>query len=265
MNKLDFILVFAPLVFELIYLLSAYEDYKQILSLMTVLRVVRILQSSGNRPIGVLFTTIVRVLPKVQSLGILMFLITFVYTVFCVEFFATVNLEHNGHSQNELGSQANFQEFSTAFMTMFRSLTGEAWPDIMYEMAREKDIFFDCVEGENYDSIVAAGRDPSSLLGPRGCGHPKLALAVHISFQIIVSQICLNLLAAIFIQELTAATQASKLPLTHRNVQAFVEEWGKLNPHGTHFLKVAHLPKLLTNLAKSRQGCKLLISPELVE
>ena len=116
-----------------------------------------------------------------------MFLITFVYTVFCVEFFAAVNLEPNDRIQVELGSQANFQEFSTAFMTMFRSLTGEAWPVIMFEMAREKDIFFDCVEGENYDSIVAAGRDPSSLLGPRGCGHQTLALAVHISFQIIVS------------------------------------------------------------------------------
>ena len=199
MNKLDFIIVLAPLVNEFIQLLSTYDDLFQLLSLLTVLRVVRILQSSGIRPLGVLFTTVVRVLPKVQSFGILMFLITFVYTVFCVEFFAAVNLEQTGHSQNELGIQANFQEFSTAFMTMFRSLTGESWPVIMFEMAREKDIFFDCVEGENHDSIVAAGRDPSSLLGPRGCGHPTLALAIKISFQIIVSQICLNLLTAIFI------------------------------------------------------------------
>ena len=71
---------------------------------MTVLRVFRLVNSFGMRRLRVLFSTIIRVLPRVRSLIIVMMLIIFVYAVFCVQHFAFVDLEQG----DELGSYVNF-------------------------------------------------------------------------------------------------------------------------------------------------------------
>ena len=84
-------------------------------------------------------------------------------------------------------------------MTMFRSLTGEAWPSIMFESARQNQLLFQCRQDESYDTIVSRGDDPEDLDSPDGCGQTAVAYALHISFQVFVSQIFLNLFTAIFI------------------------------------------------------------------
>ena len=68
----------------------------------------------------------------------------------------------------------------------------------MLESASTFSIMNQCIEHETYETIVARGDDPMKFDGPKGCG-TGFAIAFHLLFQIIVSQVFLNLFIAIII------------------------------------------------------------------
>lgn len=79
-----------------------------------------------------------------------------------------------------------------------RCSTGEAWNSIMFDSSQSFSILYECKEDEDYYSIIARGDDPEDVYGPKGCGN-GFAVVFHILFQVIVSQVFLNLFIAIII------------------------------------------------------------------
>ena len=128
------------------------------------------------------------------SLGLLLMLFIFMFSIIGMSQFATVSVDHDG----EMGKHVNFQSFGASFLTLIRCSTGEAWNSIMLETALPFSILNQCVESEDYDSIVARGDDPMKIDGPKGCG-TGFSIAFHLLFQIVVSQVFLNLFIAIII------------------------------------------------------------------
>lgn len=74
-----------------------------------------------------------------------------------------------------------------------RNATGEAWDTIMYDYMRETSITFQCKP--NYDYYDWLNNDKTM----NGCGNPTVSIVFFYSFNIIVSQIFLNLFIAIII------------------------------------------------------------------
>ena len=111
---------------------------------------------------------------------------------------------------------------------------------------------------------MEAGRDPLELTGPDGCGSASISFPIHLSFQIFVSQIFLNLFTAIFVDGFVLQSQVEDLPVTQETVKAFVDEWQKLDVRGTSYISVRDLPKLITRLANSKKGQKMLVFPNLI-
>ena len=60
-------------------------------------------------------------IPELANVGALLFLFLFLFSVLGVFLFSGVKL------QNELNVHANFQNFGTALLTLFRVVTGENW------------------------------------------------------------------------------------------------------------------------------------------
>lgn len=81
-----------------------------------------------------------------------------------------------------MGYHANFQSFGTAFLTMFRCATGEAWNNIMFELTWQRTILFQCNSDESYANIIEFGRDVNSWRGPQGCGSSTEALIFFMLF-----------------------------------------------------------------------------------
>ena len=98
--------------------------------------------------------------------------------------------------QDAMHKHANFQNFGNAFLTLFRCATGEAWNSIMFDSARERSILFQCREKEDFYTWQAAG---GTIYDSFACGSPAIAFGFHMSFQIIVSQVFLNIFIAIII------------------------------------------------------------------
>lgn len=98
----------------------------------------------------------------------------------------------DGQSQMD-ERHVNFQTFWTSFLTLIRSATGEGWNAVMYDMGRSPNILFQCNPDQTSADILAND-------GYReGCGNFTLSVAFFILFQLLVSQIFLNLFIAIII------------------------------------------------------------------
>ena len=128
------------------------------------------------------------------SIALLLMLLIFMFAIIGMSQFSLVNLQ----DASEMNKHVNFQSFGSAFLTLIRCSTGEAWNSIMFDSSQPYSIMYQCNENEDYYSIIARGDDPTDVYGPKGCG-TGFAVYFHILFQVIVSQVFLNLFIAIII------------------------------------------------------------------
>jgi hypothetical protein len=80
--------------------------------------------------IRALLDTVVQALPQVGNLGLLFFLLFFIFSALGVELFGKL-LCDDDHPCEGLGEHANFVNFGMAFLTLFRVATGDNWNGIM--------------------------------------------------------------------------------------------------------------------------------------
>ena len=95
-----------------------------------------------------------------SALGLLLFLLIFMFSIIGMSQFALVDLNQDG----EMGVHVNFQTFGAAFLTLLRCATGEAWNSVMLESAQPYHIFNQCKKDESYEAMVADGLDPNDPL-----------------------------------------------------------------------------------------------------
>jgi len=79
-----------------------------------------------------IFVAFLLSLPKLGNVGAILCLLIFLYAVLGVNLFARVQY-HNVH-----GPTANFRSFYRAVMTLIRSMTGEAWNEMMHSLGKDK-------------------------------------------------------------------------------------------------------------------------------
>lgn len=78
-----------------------------------------------------IFNTFLTTLPSLGSIGLLLLLIQFIYTILGVEIFAML---HRGETIND---DTNFESFQLSFTTLLRVSTGEGWNFVMDDMLRK--------------------------------------------------------------------------------------------------------------------------------
>lgn len=130
--------------------------------------------------IRALLDTVMQALPQVGNLGLLFFLLFFIFAALGVElfgrlgeyfafFFFTPSLSISNlrifpfiecseeHPCQGLGEHAHFSNFGMAFLTLFRVATGDNWNGIMKDTLRDEcDDHADCVR----NCCVSAGIAP---------------------------------------------------------------------------------------------------------
>jgi len=76
-------------------------------------------------------------LPQVGNLGLLFFLLFFIFAALGVEMFGRLECDEDYPCQG-LGEHAHFRSFGMAFLTLFRIATGDNWNGIMKDTLREE-------------------------------------------------------------------------------------------------------------------------------
>lgn len=195
-NLFDFTVVILTIVIlSLVKILDVGKSFGMTSTILRTLRIGRVFRLVKKaRQLQIIFETLTSSAPAMGSLGLLLMLLMFMSAIIGVSQFALINLDGAG----EMNSHVNFQTFGTAFLTLMRCATGEAWNTIMFDSARSYSILNQCVADESYEAIVARGEDPAEFMSPKGCGS-SVAIGFFVLFQILVGQIFLNLFIAIII------------------------------------------------------------------
>merc|ERR1719329_1856790 len=94
-------------------------------------RVVRFMKGLNR-----LFTAFLLSIPKLVNVGLILLLLLFLFSVLGVQLF------HKTKFIDTHSIHGNFREFPRAFMTLVRSMTGEAWNEIMHDLSKNEDYFF---------------------------------------------------------------------------------------------------------------------------
>lgn len=88
----------------------------------------------------------------------------------------------------------------------------------MKDLARSKDVYFDCDDTPSYDSILANGGKPN------GCGS-SFAYLYFVLFQLIVSIIFLNLFVAVILNGFTNSNEEEGFEVFKNNILNFKKVW----------------------------------------
>jgi cold shock CspA family protein len=217
-NKFDFSLVTAGII------TSFFEARVSGLRVLRLLRVLRVVKSLRE-----LLRTLVSVLPKAWNVSLVLFTFFYIYAVLGVQLMANLP-DGDGISDN-----ANFRNFFSALDTLFRILTGDDFPDIMFDSMNAQD-----------------GCDSS--LGE--CGMPGYAF-YYITFLVLQTFILLNLFVGVILDSF-GASQALEAEALHLDEwQRFGKLWARLDPDGTDRIPARKCLTLLTAL-----GPPLWVKPE---
>uniref|UniRef100_T1JBM2 Voltage-dependent T-type calcium channel subunit alpha n=1 Tax=Strigamia maritima TaxID=126957 RepID=T1JBM2_STRMM len=126
-----------------------------IIRVMRVLRIARVLKLlKMAKGIRALLDTVMQALPQVGNLGLLFYLLFFIFAALGVELFGRLECDEN-HPCQGLGEHAHFANFGMAFLTLFRVATGDNWNGIMKDTLRDNcDASSDCVRNCCVSAII---------------------------------------------------------------------------------------------------------------
>jgi len=89
--------------------------------------------------------TFISSMPEILNIGSLLFLFLFMFVILSMNLFADVMLE------TEINQKKNFRSFGTALLTLFIISTGEDWPELMADLARQRSIWFRCKPEQSFE------------------------------------------------------------------------------------------------------------------
>ena len=159
---------------------------------MRIGRLLRVMRFA--KKLQIIFKTLTEAAPSLASLGMLLLLVIFMYSIIGMKMFGFVNVTN----QTTVNYHCNFKNFFNAFLTLVRSATGEAWDSIMYDMGRSKSILFQCESSQEYAELVA------NKMVTNRCGSKAGSALYFFTFIILVCQIFLNLFIAIIVDSFVA-------------------------------------------------------------
>ena len=113
----------------------------------------------------------------------------------------------------------------------------------MFDLSRQESIHFQCVPSETNEELLLNG-------GIRNqCGNQYMTPIFFILYQIIVTQIFLNLFIAIIIDVFLTQNDLFSLEPNHRQISTFVYYWSKYDPEATGFITLKDLNLFIVDLA----------------
>lgn len=138
-NLFDFTIVIFTIIILGISWAGVGKDIEILGTILRTLRIGRVFRLiKKQEKLQEIFKTLIGALPAMASLGLLLMLLIFMFSIIGMAQFALVDI--NGAS--EMNQHVNFQSFGPAFLTLIRCSTGEAWNSIMLDSSQNYNILY---------------------------------------------------------------------------------------------------------------------------
>uniref|UniRef100_A0AAY4BFG7 Sodium channel protein n=1 Tax=Denticeps clupeoides TaxID=299321 RepID=A0AAY4BFG7_9TELE len=219
-NVFDFIVVILSIVG--MFLAEVIEKYFfsptlfRVIRLARIGRILRLIKSAKG--IRTLLFALMMSLPALFNIGLLLFLVMFIYAILGMSFFAYVKKEAG------VDDMFNFETFGNSMICLFQITTSGGWDLLLSPMLNSGPP--DCDPNKTHTGVRVKG----------DCGNPPVGIAFFVSYIIICFLIVVNMYIAVILENFSVATEESAEPLGEDDFEMFYEVWERFDPKATQFM-----------------------------
>ncbi|NWI22884.1 SCN5A protein, partial [Sula dactylatra] len=198
----------------------------RVIRLARIGRILRLIQAAKG--IRTLLFALMMSLPALFNIGLLLFLVMFIYAIFGMANFAYVKKEHG------IDDMFNFQTFANSMLCLFQITTSAGWDGLLSPILNTGPPYCD----PNIQGTIGE------------CGKPAIGIIYFVSYIIISFLIVVNMYIAVILENFNAATEESTEPLGEDDFDIFYEIWEKFDPEATQFITFSALSDFADALAE---------------
>uniref|UniRef100_A0A8C5DMI4 Sodium channel protein n=1 Tax=Gouania willdenowi TaxID=441366 RepID=A0A8C5DMI4_GOUWI len=192
----------------------------RVIRLARIGRILRLIK--GAKGIRTLLFALMMSLPALFNIGLLLFLVMFIFSIFGMSNFGYVK---HGAGIDDL---YNFETFGNSMIILFMITTSAGWDGLLLPIL-------------NYppDCDPKLENPGTSVKGD--CGNPSVGIFFFVMYIIISFLIVVNMYIAIILENFSVATEESADPLSEDDFETFYEIWEKFDPTASQFITFAKL------------------------
>ncbi|XP_058261391.1 sodium channel protein type 4 subunit alpha A [Hemibagrus wyckioides] len=193
----------------------------RVIRLARIGRVLRLIK--GAKGIRTLLFALMMSLPALFNIGLLLFLIMFIFSIFGMSNFAYVKKEAG------VDDIFNFETFGNSILCLFEITTSAGWDGLLLPMLNSGPP--DCDPNiENPGTLVRGN-----------CGNPGMGIMFFCSYIIMSFLVVVNMYIAIILENFNVAQEESSDLLCEEDFEMFNETWERFDIEGTQFLDYDHV------------------------
>ncbi|XP_075465303.1 sodium channel protein type 2 subunit alpha-like isoform X2 [Ascaphus truei] len=224
-NIFDFVVVILSIVG--MFLAEIIEKYFVSPTLFRVIRLARIGRIlrliKGAKGIRTLLFALMMSLPALFNIGLLLFLVMFIYAIFGMSNFAYVKHEAG------IDDMFNFETFGNSMICLFQITTSAGWDGLLAPI----------LNSGRPDCDPEIAHPGSSVKGD--CGNPSVGIFFFVSYIIISFLVVVNMYIAVILENFSVATEESAEPLGEDDFEMFYEVWEKFDSSASQFIQYSKL------------------------
>ncbi|NXN07888.1 SCN5A protein, partial [Indicator maculatus] len=231
-NIFDLVVVIMSLVASLLSTIGkAFEHILpptlfRVIRLARIGRILRLIRAA--RGIRTLLFALMMSLPALFNIGLLLFLVMFIYAIFGMANFAYVKMDDG------IDDMFNFQTFANSMLCLFQITTSAGWDGLLSPILNTGPPYCD----PNINGTIGE------------CGKPAIGIIYFVSYIIVSFLIVVNMYIAVILENFNAATEESTEPLGEDDFDIFYEIWEKFDPEATQFIAFSELSDFADALAE---------------
>ncbi|XP_038611370.1 sodium channel protein type 11 subunit alpha [Tachyglossus aculeatus] len=201
----------------------------RIIRLARIGRILRLVRAAKG--IRTLLFALMMSLPALFNIGLLLFLVMFIYSIFGMANFAHVKWDKG------IDDMFNFQTFASSMLCLFQITTSAGWDNLLNPILNTEYPFCD-------PNIAETKCNKSN------CGSPAIGIGYFVSYIIISFLIVVNMYIAVILENFSVATEESTEPLSEDDFDMFYEVWEKFDPEASQFIHQSALSDFADALAE---------------
>ncbi|NXL30149.1 SCN5A protein, partial [Glaucidium brasilianum] len=198
----------------------------RVIRLARIGRILRLIRAAKG--IRTLLFALMMSLPALFNIGLLLFLVMFIYAIFGMANFAYVKMEDG------IDDMFNFQTFANSMLCLFQITTSAGWDGLLSPILNTGPPYCD----PNINGTIGE------------CGKPAIGIIYFVSYIIVSFLIVVNMYIAVILENFNAATEESTAPLGEDDFDIFYEIWEKFDPEATQFIAFSVLSDFADALAE---------------
>ncbi|XP_042744374.1 sodium channel protein type 1 subunit alpha-like [Lagopus leucura] len=198
----------------------------RIIRLARIGRILRLVKRAKG--IRTLLFALLMSLPSLFNIGLLLFLVMFIYAIVGMTNFACLAWEGG------INNLFNFQTFDSSMLCLFQITTSAGWDGLLSPVLKDSKNCAPNVANKNSTT----------------CKNEVVGITFFVSYVIISFLIVVNMYIAVILENFSVATEESADPLSEDDFDMFYETWGNFDPQATQFIEYSALSDFADALAE---------------